>query len=58
MNGRINKAKTLNDLYDCLDEFQNLAIKDKMYCLDYAYDLRKIHQKIIYQIEILEKQKK
>jgi hypothetical protein len=56
MDNRINKAKTLHDLYDCLDEFQNLAIENNMYCLDYAHDLRKIHQKIISQIEILEKQ--
>jgi len=56
MNNRINKAKTLHDLYDCLDEFRNLAIENNMYCLDYAHDLRKIHEKIVFQIEILEKQ--
>ena len=56
MYGKINNCNTLMELKECLSEFEGLAIKDGMYDLKYPVDLRRIHEKLIYQIEILEKQ--
>jgi hypothetical protein len=57
MYGKINNCNTLMELKECLSEFEDLAIKDGMYDLKYPVDLRRIHEKLIFQIEILEKQK-
>ena len=57
MNDKVSNSNNLFELKECLNEFEELAIKDGMYDLKYPYDLRRIHEKILYQIEILEKQK-
>jgi hypothetical protein len=55
MENKVNNSSTIGELEDCLDEFNFLAIRNGMYDLEYPTDLRRIHQKIINQIEILKK---
>ena len=57
MRDKLNKAITLNELLEIEKEFKYLAIKDKMYCLSYPYDLKDIHKEINSKIDILIKQK-
>ena len=55
MENKVNNSKTIGELEDCLNEFNFLVIRNGMYDLEYPTDLRRIHQKIINQIEILKK---
>ena len=57
MKNKLNNSSTLVELQNCLTEFENLATRDGMYDLKYPHDLRRMHEKIISQIEILQKQK-
>jgi ABC-type bacteriocin/lantibiotic exporter with double-glycine peptidase domain len=55
ITNKLNKSSNLEELYDCLNEFKTLAISNGTYNLKYPHDLRKIHEKILSQIEILER---
>lgn len=56
MNSKIDKATTLQELLQIEEEFITLAIENDMYCLKFPHAIRKIHEKILNQIEILKKQ--
>jgi ABC-type transport system involved in cytochrome bd biosynthesis fused ATPase/permease subunit len=56
INGKIEKANTLNEFKDILSEFEELAIEDKRYNLSFPYDLKYTHNRILNSIEVLEKQ--
>jgi hypothetical protein len=55
MKCKLKDARTLEELKVILKEFEDLAIENNMYCLSYPVDIRKIHEEILYKIDILEK---
>ena len=55
INKKLDSAKNLEDLVEIQKEFESLAIENKMYCLSDSITIRKLHEKILNQIEILEK---
>ena len=55
IDNKIYNSKNLEDLNSVLNEFETLAIENKLYCLSFPNDIRKRHEKIINQMEILKK---
>lgn len=52
---KLSNVKTYTDLIEIKNEFNKLAIKDNVYCLSYPVNIKQLHNKILNQIEILEK---
>jgi flagellar biosynthesis protein FliP len=55
IDNKISNSNTLEELKETLREFGDLAIEKGTYRLSYPVSLKKRHQKLLDQIEILEK---